>query len=150
MIFQTQITAKPTIITVQRKDEEQKETSEFNDKHSTTLWPSVSRKTAKLVQSSTRDLNPSFETQVKEFYHFSKRTPITPRFSSVTPGPFLHTQVKDSNEKHNNFGFEDPAVALTENKDVSGYIDFFTEKDYLVEQGDHASFEDTNDNGNES
>ena len=146
MIFQTQITAKPTIITVQRKDEEQKETSEFNDKHSTTLWPSVSSKTAKLVQSSTRDLNPSFETQVKEFYHFSKRTPITPRFSSVTPGPFLHTQVKDSNEKHNNFGFEDPAVALTENKDVSGYIDFFTEKDYLVEQGDHASFEDTNDN----
>ena len=147
MIFQTQITTKSTIITAQQKDQEQKETSEFNDKHPTSKFislPSISSKTAKLVKSSTRDLNPSFETQVKEFYHFSKRTTITPRFSSVTPVPLLHTQVKDSSDEHYDFGFEDPTRALTDKEDVSGYTDFFTEKEYLFEQGDRASFEDTN------
>ena len=149
------MTVKPTVITVRSEVEEQKETSEFSGKYSTTEFtfrPTVRSKTTKPIQLSTQDLNTSFQTQVKEFFRFSKRSSVTPGFSSifstqgVTPPTLLHVQVKEPEEKDIDFGVGDSTREFEENIDVSGHTDFFTQKDNPVEQGDRGSFEDTNVN----
>ena len=102
-LFQTKPTIKRTIGTLKLTDEERKETMVF--------YPEF-RTTTRSIEGGTSILNPSFETHVKEFFHFSQRISKKPGHVSsfttgstgkITPGSISNKYNKDLKSHDNVF-----------------------------------------------